>query len=422
MQTPFAWTEHRLANGLRVILAEDRSAPVIGLALTYNAGSRDEQPGRSGIAHLFEHLMFQGSANVGKGEHMLLVSDCGGNMNGTTSEDRTNYYLSLPSNQLELALFLEADRMRSLELTPANFENQRSTVIEERLQNYDNRPYGLMWEKLLNSAYEDFPYRHSVIGSMEDLHATKLDYAENFYRTYYAPNNAVLTLAGDFDTAHALSRIEHNFGSIPGQTPPPVPTMQEETPSSEKRLSYVDPLARLPQTAMAWKIPPGDHADYPALHLLAQLLARGYASRLHQRLVQKEQVAVAINAYAMERRGPSLFVINFTGQLGRSTQSAESMVYEELTRLTKELPETWEWEMVCNSARLAALSPLRSALQRAVLMGTSAVFYGDPGFVFRRAEQLAQVQPSEIAGVIDRYLQPMQRTVLETLAPTEHAA
>ena len=188
-----------------MLLAEDHSAPTYSICVTYNVGSRDEKPGRTGFAHLFEHMLFQGSENVGKGEHFILIQNNGGSANGTTNSDRTNYFETLPANQLELGIFLEADRMRAPAITQANFDNQRLTVQEERRQSYDNRPYGKTYEAVIDLAYDNFAYKHSTIGSMEDLNAATIEDATAFFRTYYAPNNAVLALVGDFKTDVALA-------------------------------------------------------------------------------------------------------------------------------------------------------------------------------------------------------------------------
>src|SRR5271170_4479649 len=193
--------QYKLDNGLRIVFSEDHSAPTYGISITYNVGSHNEHAGRTGFAHLFEHMMFQGSENVGKGEHMILVENNGGNMNGTTTENRTNYFESFPSNQLDLGLYLEADRMRSLAVTQANLDNQRNAVQEERRLGIDNQPYGETSEVLQATAYENFANKHSVIGSMEDLNAAKVEDVQEFFRIYYAPNDAVLTLVGDFQPA-----------------------------------------------------------------------------------------------------------------------------------------------------------------------------------------------------------------------------
>ena len=213
--------ETTLKNGLRVITIEDPSAPVIALSITYNVGSRNERQGRTGFAHLFEHMMFKGSENVGSGEHFLLVFNNGGTMNGTTNEERTNYFEALPSNQLDLALFLESDRMRSLAITKENLDNQRNAVQEERRLGLDNQPYGRSGELHQEMLYDNFAYKHSVIGSMEDLSAATVDDVASFFKMYYAPNNAVLTLVGDFKTDEALAKVKKYFEAIPSQPQPP---------------------------------------------------------------------------------------------------------------------------------------------------------------------------------------------------------
>ncbi len=227
--------DSRLSNGLRVILVPDHSAPVYSIYVVYNVGSRNEAPGHTGYAHLFEHMMFEGSAGVGKGEHMILVENNGGNMNGSTSEDRTEYHEELPKNQLDLGLFLEADRMRSLNITQANLDNQRSTVEEERRQNFDNQPYGHAELDLDSLSYDNFAYKHSTIGSMADLDAAKIQDVADFFRIYYAPNNAVLTLVGDFDPDDALAKVKKYFGAIPPQPAPPSVDLREEAHYGERR-------------------------------------------------------------------------------------------------------------------------------------------------------------------------------------------
>src|ERR1051326_7895332 len=215
------FTEHKLKNGLRVILSEDHSAPTYSISVVYNVGSRDERAGRTGFAHLFEHMMFQGSENVGKGEHFVLIENNGGGMNGSTNSDRTEYHETLPSNQIDLGLFLEADRMKSLAITQANLDNQRETVKEEKRQSHDNQPYGQTFDTLFETAYDTFGYKHSTIGSMEDLNAATVKDVAQFFKTYYAPNNAVLTIVADFKTNEFLPKIEKFFGNTPPQPAPP---------------------------------------------------------------------------------------------------------------------------------------------------------------------------------------------------------
>src|SRR4051794_35964294 len=211
------FTDARLKNGLRLIVAEDQTAPVFAIAVNYNVGSRDERKGRTGFAHLFEHMMFKGSENVGAGEHPYLIFSNGGSVNGTTNKDRTLYFEILPANQLDLALFLEADRMRSLEITGPNLDNQRQAVQEERRLGVDNQPYGKTFEVRDELAYENFAYEHSVIGSMADLSAATVDDVAAFFKTYYAPNNAVLSIVGDVDTKVTLDKIRGYFEALPSQ-------------------------------------------------------------------------------------------------------------------------------------------------------------------------------------------------------------
>src|SRR3984893_3150478 len=227
--------QHTLKNGLRVVLSEDHAAPTVSLCITFDVGSRNEQPGHTGIAHLFEHMMFQGSQNGGKGEHLILVRVNGGDVNGTTSGYSTNYYERVPANQLDMALFLESDRMRALRITPANLDNQRNTVKEERRLRMDNQAYGKTGEILGDLAYDNFAYKHSTMGSMADLDAASLDDVSRFFKMYYAPNNAVLTLVGDFKSAEAIETIKKYFADIPAQPAPPAVNMAEPVQTAERR-------------------------------------------------------------------------------------------------------------------------------------------------------------------------------------------
>src|SRR3954465_9204844 len=248
------FTDTRLKNGLRLIVSEDHAAPMFSIVVNYNVGSRDERKGRTGFAHLFEHMMFKGSENVGPGEHPYLIFMNGGTMNGTTSKDRTLYYETLPANQLDMALFLESDRMRALTITKDNLDNQRNAVQEERRLGVDNQPYGKTFEAIDELAYENFAYEHSVIGSMADLSAATVDDVTAFFKTYYAPNNAVIAIVGDLDTKTALAKLEKYFGGIAAQTAPPRVDMTEPPQMEQRRLTLDDALARLPRIDMAYKI------------------------------------------------------------------------------------------------------------------------------------------------------------------------
>ncbi len=414
--------QYKLGNGLRVILAEDHSAPTYSICVTYNVGSRDERPGRTGFAHLFEHMLFQGSENVGKGEHFILVQNNGGRANGTTSPDRTNYYETLPANQLELGIFLEADRMRAPNITQANFDNQRLTVQEERRQSYDNRPYGKTYETVIETAYDSFPYKHSTIGSMEDLNAATLADAAEFFRTYYAPNNAVLSLVGDFKTEVALELIEKYFANIPANDPPPVPDVTEPPQNGERRKIIEDLFAQTARVDIVYKIPPGNTPDWYALSVLGAVLSDGVSSRLYQKLVKEKEIAQSISAGADERRGPSLFWFSMAARPSSDLAELEKLLYEEIDRLRSELIADSELEKVRMQLRRDRAQLLYSTRRRATRLGQYAVYYEDPALINSVWRKYQSVEKSDLRRVANTYFSESNRTVVITMPKTKTPA
>ncbi len=280
--------------------------------------------------------MFQGSENVGKGEHFIAVLNNGGGMNGTTNEDRTTYFEELPKNQLDLGLFLEADRMRALAITPANLENQRNAVQEERRQGVDNQPYGRANLDIDNLSYDNFAYKHSTIGSMTDLNAADVHDVSEFFRVYYAPNNAVLTLVGDFDSSEALAKVKKYFGAIPSQPAPPKVDLLDELHYGERREVIEDPLARLPRFDIAYHVPPGNTPENYAALELAVILGQGESSRLFQHLVKEKQLASQINVFVEMRIGPSQFYITATPRPGVKIEDLEQGVDDEIAAFLKD--------------------------------------------------------------------------------------
>ncbi len=407
--------ETRLANGLRVITVEDHSAPVIAVAVTYNVGSRNEKQGRTGFAHLFEHMMFQGSENVGKSEHFMLIQNNGGTMNGTTNEDRTNYFEALPANQLELALYLESDRMRSLEVNQTNLDNQRNVVQEERRIGLDNAPYGKSGETQQELMYDNFAYKHDTIGSMADLNAASVEDVRAFFKMYYAPNNAVLTLVGDFKTADALATIKKYFEVIPRQADPPPVDMSEPEQKAERRASVDDLLARLPRVAVAYKTVPGNTPDFYALQVLANALGGGSSSRLNQKLAREKEMVTNIGSNAQETRGVGGFFVTATLRPGVKTDDVESAVYEEIARLQKEQIADWELQKAKNGARRNFINGLQSSLARANSIGQYAVYYGDPNLINTRLDKVAAVTKDDVQRVANKYLVQTNRTVVITV-------
>ena len=405
----------RLDNGLRVIVSEDHAAPVFSIVVNYNVGSRDERKGRTGFAHLFEHMMFKGSENVGPGEHPYLLFMNGGTMNGTTNKDRTMYFETLPANQLDLALFLEADRMRSLAITSANLDNQRNAVQEERRLGVDNQPYGRTGEVLDELAYENFAYEHSVIGSMADLNAASVDDVAAFFKSYYAPNNAVIAIVGDVDTKTTLAKFEKYFGSIPKQPPPPAVDMTEPAQKEERRQTLEDPLARLVRIDMAYKIPPSSSPDDDALSVLGTILSGGRSSRFYESIVRQKQLAAAVNAGSDQTRGPGLFNVIATVSPGKTAAETETAIDAEIDRIKITPVEQWELDKARTSARRSFVASLGSSLSRAVLLSQNALFYDKPDLINTRADDIAKVTAADVQRVAAKYLVKTGRTVVVTL-------
>jgi zinc protease len=408
------FTDTKLANGLRVIVSEDHTAPVYSIAVHYNVGSRDERQGRTGFAHLFEHMMFKGSENIGPGEHFMLVFVNGGSMNGTTDKDRTLYFETLPANQLDLGIFLEADRMKSLAITKDNLDNQRNAVQEERRLGVDNQPYGKTFEVIDELAYDNFAYEHSVIGSMADLSAATVEDVASFFKTYYAPNNAVVAIVGDVDAKATLEKVRKYFESIPQQPPPPKVDMTEPPQTAERRTTIEDGLARLPRLDLAYKIPPDGSSDSDALSVLATVLSGGRSSRLYESIVRQKQLSSGVSAGAVQGRGPGLF--RFTGipLPGKSVADLEAAIEAEIVRIQTEPIEDWEMQKARNSARSAFIGGLRSALNRAIQLSEDALAFNDPGRINTRADAIAKVTAADVQRVAKQYLVAANRTVVIT--------
>ncbi|MBC7984613.1 MAG: insulinase family protein [Candidatus Obscuribacterales bacterium] len=416
------FTEYTLKNGLRVQLSEDRTTPVVAIHVTYDVGSRNERAGRTGFAHLFEHMMFKGSANVGDGEHFYQILTQGGSMNGTTSSDRTVYFETLPAHQIELGLFLEADRMRSLAITQENLDNQRNAVQEERRQSLDNQPYGKAFERHQQLMYDNFAYKHSVIGSMEDLNAATVEDVNEFFKTYYAPNNAVLTLVGDFKSAAALKLIKKYFEAIPQQPAPPAVDIKEAPQTAERRDSMDDPLARLSRVYVGYKAVPGNTHDYFALEVLAAVLQDGQSSRLYKSLVQEKQLSVGAGAFIVEQRAVGPFYLIATVIPGKKPEDVEAAMYAEIERIQREPIAEWELTKAVNGARTSYFSGIRSSQSRAAALGINKVFYNDANVLNTYVEQMKAVTRADVQRVARQYLQPTNRTVLTVVAKGGTAA
>jgi len=408
------FTDTKLANGLRLIISEDHAAPMFSIVVNYDVGSRNERKGRTGFAHLFEHMMFKGSANVGPGEHPYLLFMNGGNMNGTTNKDRTMYYESLPANQLDLALFLEADRMRSLAITKANLDNQRNAVQEERRLGVDNQPYGKTFEALDELAYENFAYEHSVIGSMADLEAASVEDVASFFKTYYAPNNAVIAIVGDVDAKVVLEKAKKYFESIPSQPKPAPVDMTEPAQTAERRATLEDALARLTRIDMAYKVPPSSSADDDALTVMTTILSGGRSGRFYEAIVRQKQLATTVSAGTGESRGPGLLNVVAIVAPGKSVTDLEAAIDEEIEKLKTGPIADWEIQKARTGARSGFVNSVGSSLQRAVLLSQYAMFYDKPDLINTRADSIAKVTAADVQRVAAKYMVKTGRTVVVT--------
>jgi predicted Zn-dependent peptidase len=410
-----------LGNGLRVILSEDHAVPVVSVAVYFDVGSRNEREGRTGFAHLFEHMMFQGSENVPKAGHFQYIFNNGGTMNGTTSSERTNYYETLPANQLPLALWLESDRMRSLKVTQENLDNQRDAVKEEKRLNYDNRPYSNAFLRLNELVYRNPANAHSTIGSMEDLDDATIDDIREFFRIYYAPNNAVIAISGDFDSTEARVLVEKYFASIPAQPKPPAADVAEPEEVSLRAELYRDPFAQLPAIMLGWKVPARRTQDFYPLSLGNDLLLDGDSSRLYQRLVKDEESVVGIQGGMGERRGPSTLYIFAIPKPGHTTSAIRATITEEIERLATEGPTSEEMEKLRNTLLNDAVRSRQSTLFRAQRLAEFALYDGDPSLVNKEIERYLAVTPEEIRDAVRRYLLTDNHSVMEVV-PAAHAA
>jgi predicted Zn-dependent peptidase len=409
------FTDVKLKNGLRVIVSEDHTAPTVSVAVTYNVGSADEKARRTGFAHLFEHMMFKGSENVGPGEHPALVFQNGGTMNGTTNQDRTLYFETLPANQLELALFLEGDRMKSLDINKDNLNNQRAAVQEERRLRVDNQPYGQTFEKTGEQAYDNPAYHHSVIGSMDDLNAASVDDVATFFKTYYAPNNAVLSIVGDLDTKKTMALVEKYFGAIARQPDPKRPDLTEPPHTAERRSTIEDPLARLARIDIAYIIPPAGSPDSAALDVLSDILSTGRSSRLNQSLVREKQLATSAFASDPDTRGPGLYEVGATVAPGKTPEQLEAAIYEEIEKVKSGPIAGWEIEKAQNAMRRQQASAVTSSLQRAIQLGEYALFYNDPNLINTRIDKILKVTAADVQRVAQKYLTKENRSVIITV-------
>lgn len=411
--------EFQLDNGLRVVMSPEPGVAVVTVNLWYGVGSRDERPGRTGFAHLFEHMMFQGSAHVGEAEHFALIEKAGGYVNGSTWLDRTNYFETLPSHYLELALWLESDRMGWLlpAMTQEKLDNQREVVKNERRWRVDNQPYGDWDERIQALVYPpDHPYHHSVIGSMEDIGAASLDDVEEFFRTYYVPNNAVLTICGEFDPGRTPELVERYFGDIPpGDPVPPLPgrTGLEPLLGTEARQEVRQDLT-LPRLYVAFRIPPYGQDDFYPAAVAAHILAQGKASCLYRRLVRERRLAQDVVAFAFPVVvGAGVLVVWVTARPGVDMDVLEAALHQEVDAL-KDVDDA-EVERALNMIQTSHLGDLQTTDQRADQLSMYTMLFGEPERINTELDRVRAVTPSAVQEFAGRFLVQSNRATLHYL-------
>jgi predicted Zn-dependent peptidase len=391
----------RLDNGLFVTLSEDHTAPIVAVNLWYHVGSANERAGRTGFAHLFEHMLFQGSEHVGANEHFELVQRAGGTLNGSTWLDRTNYFETVPSNQLALALWLEADRMGALlpAMTQQKLDTQRDVVSNERRWSVDNQPYGTWWERLPALAYPpSHPFHHSLIGSFDDLNAASLDDVAHFFATYYTPDNAVLSVAGDFDPAEARRLIEQFFGGIPrGAGKPPLPDMTLPATFGAPLREVVEDDVSLPRLYLAFRSPPFGTPAYYAASVCGAILGMRKASRLQRALVRERQVAADATAFTFDLpKGADLLIVDVTARPDISADRLEREVGAEIDRLREHGVTQQEVDRAVALIETEFVRSMQQASERADGLSKFATYFGDPHLINTQVEQYRAVSAADV--------------------------
>jgi len=405
---------HTLPNGLEVIVSTDRSTPIVAVNVWYGVGSAHEESGRSGFAHLFEHMLFEETEQLEDGELDRIISEAGGILGGRTNTDRTEYTELVPANRLNLALWSHAERMRRLVISRENFERQREVVKEERRLRIDNTPYGAA-QVTADTLSQDYgPYQHSVIGSMAELDAARVEEVRDFYDRHYQPNNAVIVVVGDTSMEEVRPLIEEYFGAfprgpIPARLPEPPPVPRTD---GERRAVIEDRLAQLPLVYVIYTMPGAGHPDSGALEVLNQILGSGESSRLSRRLVQEERAAAQILGQLQMRRGPGLMLLAGLANGGVDPAQVETLLHEETARIAAEGVTRAEVDRAVNQLRAIRVAELVTVAGKAAAVQVARSTWGDPAAVNRAIDRVAAVTPEDVQRVAARFLVPENRTVV----------
>lgn len=409
------FTEYDLDNGLHVILHQDNSTPIVAVSVLYHVGSKNEDPERTGFAHFFEHLLFEGSENIKRGEFDKYITNAGGTNNANTSNDRTYYYEILPSNQLELGLWLESERMMHAKIDPEGVETQREVVKEEKRQRMDNQPYGSILTEILKRAYTVHPYRWPTIGSLEHLNSATLEEFIDFYKTFYVPENATLSIAGDIDIKETKAAIDKYFKDIKrGGKPIPRPTVVEPPQKEEIRDVVFDNI-QLPAVIQTYHMPAQGTPDSYALNMLSTVLSGGQSSRMYKSLVDEQKKAYVVQAFPFSSEDPGLYIALGLANVGVSVDELEEGMDEEIRKVQEELIPEKEFQKVRNQIESDYVQGNSSMIGIAEQLANYHVYYGDAGLINNELDRFMKITREDLQRVAKKYLTKENRVVLHYL-------
>lgn len=407
------FTEYTLDNGLHVILHQDNSLPIVAVSITYHVGSKNEKADRTGFAHYMEHLMFEGSENIDRGEFFELAQDAGGVINAYTSHDKTLYYMLLPSNQLEMGLWMESERLMHLVIDEEGVETQRSVIKEERSQMYDNRPYGAIMEETFRRAYKEHPYNWMPIGSVQYIDQATLEEFREFHSTFYVPDNAVLTIAGDIDKKETKELIDMYFADIPkGDKPIYRPDIDEPPLGKEIRDTVYDPNIQMPAVIQAYRIPGMGEDDFYALDMLTTLLSSGESSRMYKSIVDEQEKALVVQSVPFQLEDPGLFLVFGVVNMGVDSESLEKAINEEIEKVRKEGLTELELQKLKNNKESSAVYNYASLDRLADNLANYHIFFGDADLINTEIDRYMNVTIDDILRVANEYLVPENRVVI----------
>lgn len=406
------FVQYKLDNGLNVILHQDNSTPIVAISVLYHVGSKNEDPERTGFAHFFEHLMFEGSPNIPRGEYFKIIEAAGGELNANTSFDRTFYYEVLPSNQLELGLYMESERMLHLKIDSIGVETQRKVVKEERKQRYENQPYGSLIEKLFSNAYKVHPYRWTPIGQVQYIDQAKLDEFIAFYKKYYVPQNATLSIAGDIDIEKTKELVKKYFGEIPiGTEDIPRPNIIEPEQTQEVREVVYDNV-QLPMVVFGYHMPKQGTPDFYALSILTTVLSGGESSRLQKEIKDKQQKALAVGSIPIPMEDPGLFIVYGLANVGVTAEDLEASIQKEIDKVKNELISNYEFQKVRNQIESDFVKRNSTMIGIAEDLANYFVYYGDANLINTEIQRYMKVTREDIKKVANKYLRNENRVVL----------